>query len=243
MVKIKQRKSLLKEEREQEKTQKELKKAGIQDEFQIRGFELVSWAHDHQKSILLAIVAIVLGAGFWSGFALFQQSKNEEASVQYQKALEILNNEKEDEAKNKKAAEAFRRLSKDYKGSKVSGLAQLYAGYLALELNAPSEAVADYQHFLADFKGELKPLAVMGLAYANVKKGNKQEALDAFETVINSDWNIASEETLWESARLASELKQWNLAKKRASELMAKHPNSPLFGAAEDILNKASQAG
>lgn len=235
MVKIKQRISL-KEGREQEKAQRELQKNGIQDEFQLKGFELVSWATHHKKTISMAIAVIFLGAASWSGYLILQQRRNEQASLMFQDALHLLVSDKKDDEKNKAAAQAFHKLSADFSSSKVAGLAQLYTGYLSLELNSIPEAVNAYQGFLSGKTGELKPLALIGLAYANKRSNKKEEALANFEELLKSEWGTANESMLWESAHLAFELKQQDLAKKRAEELMIKFPDSPWAARAQQIV-------
>lgn len=242
MLKIKPRKSNTTEERNEEKAKKELQKAGIQDEFQVRGFELVSWAQDHQKFILGVICALVLSAAAWSAFALYSERKDEQASEVYQKAVGQLAKGSDVAGKNQAAVAALRQLNKNFSQTKISGLAHLYAGYLSMELNAADEAAVEYQKFLKDFNGDLKPLALLGLAYAYEKSNKKDQALETFEIILNNNWGLSNEVNLWESARLASALKKWDLAKSRAKELKSKYPNSSFLAAAEEILLQAGQS-
>src|SRR5690349_2737789 len=62
--------------------------AGIQDEFQAKGFELVEWIHDHQPIVLSFIGLIVLGGVFLGVSSVVRHSRNESASVAYAKAVD-----------------------------------------------------------------------------------------------------------------------------------------------------------
>jgi outer membrane protein assembly factor BamD (BamD/ComL family) len=118
----------------------------------------------------------------------------------------------------------------------------LYAGHLSLELNLVPQAVSDYEQFLKGSSGELQPLALIGLAYAQKKNNDKAKALEAFESILKNNWNISTDVVLWESAQLARELKQPDLAKKRAEELLLQYPDSPMADGAQDIIAELSKA-
>src|SRR4051812_8939593 len=62
--------------------------AGVQDEFQAKGFEFVEWIHDHQPVVLGAIGAIVLGGVVLGITSVVGGSRNESASAAYGKAVE-----------------------------------------------------------------------------------------------------------------------------------------------------------
>lgn len=231
MVRIKLEKKISKEERDQAKALKKLNKAGIQDDFQLRGFELVSWVHDHQKSISGLIGAVVIAAGLWSGTMFFKQNTNEGASAVYQKVLDSLVGDKDGAVKNREALDGLLKLEKDFSGSKVAGLARLYAGYLSLELGLAPEAVSEYKKYVDENKGNkglLNPLGTIGLAYAYDKNNEKQKAFDLFEDILNKYWGLSREVILWEAARLARELKLSDIAAKRVEELKSEFPNSLL---------------
>lgn len=170
-------------------------KSPIQDEFQLKGFELMAWTGRHMKALLFAGAVVVLAVVCLLAWVWMGRATDEKASTAYHHALELLGEQtpmmKADEAKMKLAQKAFEDLAAQYSSSKVAGLALLNVGHLALELKDPKKAANVFEKYLASAprKDKLRPLAMTGLLYAYEALGNsdkakqlKQELADQFPT-------------------------------------------------------------
>ncbi len=208
-------------------------KAGIQDEYQAKGFELVSWVQEHKGLVTGLIVLLLLGGGIFSGYAFYQQRANEEATTQYLAALKDIDSDEAKEgedktAKLKKAQVQLQDVASKFSHAKVAKLANLYAGHLALEVNDPQAALQSYQAAFKSMSKEdpLHALAVIGLGYAQERNGDQKSSLTSFESVINSKENVGKDLALFEAARLATDLKENDKAKDFRDRLLKEFPNS-----------------
>lgn len=213
------------------KTEQE-KSAGIQDEYQARGFELVSWMRDHKIAVSMLIVAFLLGGIFISGYMYYRKQGSLAASSAYLTAVTSIEGVANDTAENKEkwqqAEKSLLEMAAIHKHSKVAVLAQIYAGHLALENNNASNAVTAYQGAIKslDKADPFYALSTIGLAYAEERNGNAQGALAAFEGLLGRKDNLAKDLVLWEAARLAHDMKDQEKAKKYLNQLLEEFPAS-----------------
>ncbi len=240
MVLIKKKKEQSKEELEQAEQAQALQKAGIQDQFQAKGFELIAFLQKRRR-LALTFTGVVVCAGFaYFGWILFNNSANEKASAEYQAALQILENisDEKGDLKKKAAKEALLKVAQDYKRSDVAKLAHLYAAHLAFELNDPQEAIRIYQSFLQETrkKDELRPLALTGLGYAYEAIHDSDMALKTFEEMISLSSDANADNAFWEIARLAKAKGLHGKARANAEIILKRFPASPLVNNAQILI-------
>lgn len=205
---------------------------GIQDQYQARGFELVSWVQDH-KVVVSALIAVLLAGGaLFSGYLYYKQRTNEMATSAFLAAIKDIDSpakvDKDSVAKWQKAQADLKDLAASYKGSGVSILANLYAGHLALGINDVKGSMDSYQNALNNIKktDPLYALALIGLAYSRERNGESKEALQDFESVIELKEGVGKDLALWEAARLSHDINDNEKTKKYLARLLEEFPAS-----------------
>ena len=241
MVQIKVKKQKSEAEIEQEKQESNLKKAGITDNFQARGFELLGFFQKHRTFAIGSVVALccLIIGGF--GWAFFNRNTNEKASARYQEALSLIQNQNDqnkDTEKLEKAQKTFVNIYNEYKRSNVAKLALIQAAYLSLELHDFPKAIEYYQSFLnaTSKNNTLRPLALSGLAFAFEASQNLNEALKTFEEMARLKVDISADNTYWQIARLSKETGLVEKARENAQILLNRYPNSILATNAQTLL-------
>ncbi|MCA9508182.1 MAG: tetratricopeptide repeat protein [Myxococcales bacterium] len=237
MVVIHKKKIETEEEKEARKRQEEERAMGLQDEYQAKGFELVSWVQEHKGIVTGLIAALFLAGGAFGAFLYYQKRSNEQASSAYISALRPIENlpktGEENTAKWTDAKNQLVGIAKTHGGSGVGNLAGLYAAHIALENNEAKLAVELYQDASKRLKvgDELYPFAMLGLGYAYQKNGQPAEALSSFQALIEQKIALGRESALWEAARLAEKEK----ALKYVELLLEEFPGSSYESAAKRL--------
>lgn len=222
MVKIKKKKVLTAEEKQEKQEIEALQRAGIQDEFQAKGFELTDWVQHHKSKVLVGLGALVLMGVVYSYYLFWSANLNEEASIAYLQATSEAS-----DAKQK--LEDLLAVQADFASSKVSSLATLYAGHLALSSGDTKEAVSLYKSFNEKntAKNPLKARGMVGLGYAYAKNNQPKEALEVFESIVQDGLGVGEDLAYWEVVRLSFQLKEFDKARENATLLKEKFPTSP----------------
>lgn len=232
MVIIRKKHKETAEEKEARLQREQEQASGIQDQYQARGFELVSFVQANKVFVGVLIAFLVACGAFYSAYLYYQSRSAEIASAAYieaAKPLEELSGvEKEDREKFKEAQALFQDVVKNHKGSSVAVLANLQAAHLALENDDAKTAETMYKSALDGLKNTdpLYPMAMIGLGYAEEKLGNTKSALDRFEAVVALKGKVAKDLALYEAARVATELKETDRAQKNIDRLKEEFPAS-----------------
>lgn len=204
---------------------------GVQDQYQSRGFELVSWVQDHKAIVSALILVLFVGGGLFSAYLYYQERKSETASSLFIEALKPL--ESDDIAgadageKRKKAQSDLMAIAKDYPSTGVAVLAKIYAAHLALEDGDTQVSIKLYSEVLNSVKktDSLYPSAIIGLGYAQEKAGDTKAALQSFESLINMKDAVGKDLALWEAARLVKD-QSVEKAKSYIATLLEQYPQS-----------------
>ncbi|MFZ9886454.1 MAG: tetratricopeptide repeat protein [Myxococcota bacterium] len=220
--------------------------AGIQDEFQAKGFELVEWAQEHRNLILAGIGAVVLtGAGI-GVTRLVQGNADAAASSAYSMALETWQGEvgpdlpglgdaskpRFDTAKAKAEAARgkFLEVVSQHGDTGAGALAHLYAGHASMDLGEWEAAATHYADFLekSDTDDGLRFAALSGRAVALESKGDVEGAIADHQRVLELSGAAAKDASLLGLARLF--LAKGDTAKARTyvEQLEKQFPESPL---------------
>lgn len=216
------------EEKEARRQQEEAQRAGIQDEYQAKGFELVSFVQANKGAVSLAIAGMVVAGALYSGFLYFKARKADKASLLVMTALASLEENQTKETKEK-ALKELTDIAATHKNSGVSALANLRAGELALSLNQAEEALQRYEAVLSEIstKDTFYPLAVIGKGYALEANNKGSESLKEFETIINANASLGRELSLYEAQRIATSLNDNEKGEKYRAMLNEEFPKSP----------------
>ncbi len=218
------------EEKEAREKKAAEQSAGIQDEYQAKGFELVSWVQHNKGLVSGLIVGIVIGSATFAGYKYYAKRSSEIASEAYIDAVSNIGDAKDDEGKKKlaEAHSALASVASGQKDAKVSTLANLYAGHLALENNDAKMAVQHYEKALSDLKeaDAFYGLALLGLGYALEKEGRGSDALTYFDKIVTLKLSSFVEIALWESARLSQALDKKESALGYVKKLLEDFPAS-----------------
>lgn len=227
MVVIKKKET--QEEKDARKEQESAAASGIQDEYQAKGFELVSWVQDHRGLVSGAIAGVILLGAAFSAYNYYGKRKDEEASAAYLEALKPTEDEEKtvDKETNLTIQKSLDELIKKYPSSDVSVLAGLHAGFIALENNDFKAALDYYQLVLTKVRtsDEFYPLALLGVSKALDLNGKPEEATQNLEKIINSEKNFPGRDmALLEAARINKANK--DKAAKYLSMLIEDYPES-----------------
>jgi tetratricopeptide (TPR) repeat protein len=224
--------------------------AGIQDEFQARGFELVEWVHEKQ-SIFLAMIAVLVGGGLAFGvYNMVQTNRNTEASATLTTALEAFEAPIGEEPTGSgpsfadaseratKARELFEKTASEHKGTGAGDVAHLYAGHASMKLADYDAAARHYQAFL-DASGRDDPLrfaGLSGLAAALEAKGDRKGAIARLEELVNLPAKIDEDAALLELARLQQAEGNVEAARSALERIAKDFPESSLKTRADELL-------
>tara|TARA_Y100001954_G_C15758539_1_gene577768 strand:- start:471 stop:1265 length:795 start_codon:yes stop_codon:yes gene_type:complete len=256
--KIKTKKVLTEEEKEALEREKAMEAAGLQDEFQAKGFEMVDWMQEHAKLVMIGIGAVVVCGVVVAGVTFAGSQANLDASSSYENALAILDKSVDTDAEestgsNVYASEADRdaaamaaleKVASDHSGSKVALLATLRAGQLAASTGQKDKALALYQTLESktNDKDALRPVVLSGLAFALEASGDNQKAASTFERLVSLPGDVQKDLGLWQAARLFHGLGKTDVARQNAEKLINQYPTSALKKDAEGLLAQLPKA-
>jgi hypothetical protein len=232
MVVINKKRVETAEEIESRKRNEAERAQSIQDNYQSKGFELVSWVQDHKAIVIGIVIAFFLGGASVSAYLYYQKRLSEEASSAYFKAIKGVESlakvDKDNLAKWQDAQKELVLLAQSQSSTGVAVVANLYAGHIASETKNAPDALKLYSAALAKLKktNELYPMALVGLAFAQDQNGQSKEALASFEEIIGLKGNVAKDLALYEAARIAVASKDNDKAKGYIARLMEEFPSS-----------------
>lgn len=237
---------------EQKKTEEAAKAAaGIQDEFQAKGFELVEWVHERQ-SLVLALIGLIIAGGLAFGiYTVVERSRNTEASAALADALEIVNASIADtpakdgepsfktaEERSKAAKEKLTAVRNEHDGTGAATIAQLYLGHVAISQGDHAGAAQAYQAFLDETPASdpLRFAGLAGLAMALDAKGDRKGAIARLDELVNLPNKIDEDAALLELGRLHEAEGNVTAARAALERIGKDFPESSLKSRAEQRL-------
>lgn len=225
--------------------------AGIQDEFQAKGFELVEWMQERQ-SLILGLIGLVVAGGLGYGvYTVMERSRNTDASAALAGALDVVNAEiteaapsgdeptfKTVEERAKVAKERLQAVKSEHGGTGAAAIADLYLGHVALSQVDHDGAAQAYQAFLAETSASdpLRFAGLAGLAAALDGKGDRKGAIARLDELVNLADTIDEDAALLELGRLHQLEGNTEAARAALTRIGKDFPESSLKSRAEQRL-------
>jgi len=223
-----------------------------QDEFQVKGFELVEWVQDN-RGLVLGFIGAVVVAGLGFGiYSVANRGNDTAASADWAKALVIWDAPvgtdpdpaddvaayATEEERTKAARTAFEGVIAKHKGTGSADLASLYVGHAALKSKDYDGAIAAYQAFLDGLSAtdSLRFAGLNGIAAAQEEKGDIKGAIATLETVVGLTNKTDRDGALLNLGRLYKKDGDDAKARQRLDSLLADYPDTMLKPRADEIL-------
>lgn len=235
--------------------------AGIQDEFQAKGFELVEWAQDHKNVILGFIGLIIVVGAVLSVVTLVRANDDGAASAMYADAMKSWEAEvgpalpglsddskaRFETAKEKaeKAHAKFVNVIETHPGTGAAALAQIYAGHAAIDLADWDSAIKHYSAYIEDHgrNDELLFAALSGRAAAYESKGDADKAIADQKKLLELGISPTKDAAMLSLARLHLEKGDKKQAKEYLDQLEEQFPASPTVQNAEALRARLGDEG
>lgn len=198
-------------------------------------------------AVLMLAVAVVVGV-FWMDrlASLKAQDLEREATRMFlsrpagdpKKADELL----------KKAIGQYRQVLEQYPRSPTAPLAQFHLGNALVQANDLPGAIEAYQKYVVLYGAQpsMVGLVQQRLAYAYLLKGDRDQAIKAFTTILEMPGALNKDQALFELARMEESQSRPEGALAHYQELIKSYPNSPYTNEAmlrTKILNPEKASG
>ncbi len=169
------------------------KKLKEPDEFISTAARIISWTRDNLRLILIGIMIcalVALSIVFWR---IRTKTREAEALNAFHLASGILMSDEDPSSRPyQEAMDEFERIQREYPHTDAGQLAQLQLGQGFLKSKQYDKAVETYREFLDSNPGErlYRLFALQNLGYAYEGQGDYQNALDAFQGLVDMGENF-----------------------------------------------------
>ncbi|MBS1642205.1 MAG: tetratricopeptide repeat protein [Bacteroidetes bacterium] len=160
--------------------------------------------HKNQKTIIIALIAVVVVVGGWYGYNnLILKPKEEKAQEVIYKAEEYFRKDSFNLALNGDGiTKGFLYIEKNYGGTKAANLSKYYAGVCYLQTGQFQKAVDQLKDFSTDAKQiQTSAYGALGDAYSELKKND--EAIEYYKKAGNNFEDDTAAEYLFRAAALS----------------------------------------
>jgi outer membrane protein assembly factor BamD (BamD/ComL family) len=129
----------------------------------------------------------------------------------------------------KEAIARYRQIVDQYPRTPSAPLALYHLGNMLVQTNDLSGAIEAYQRFLASYVSNpsFTGLVQQRLAYVYLLKGDRDQAMKALTSILNTPGTLNRDQALFELARLEESQSPTDAAVARYQELIKTYPNSP----------------
>ena len=160
--------------------------------------------HKNQKTIIIALIAVVVVVGGWYGYNnLILKPKEEKAQEVIYKAEEYFRKDSFNLALNGDGiTKGFLYIEKNYGGTKAANLSKYYAGVCYLQTGQFQKAIDQLKDFSTNAKQiQTSAYGALGDAYSELKKND--EAIEYYKKAGNNFEDDAAAEYLFRAAALS----------------------------------------
>lgn len=203
--KIKEKADMAKEKVARKKLLKE------PDEFITTSARMMAFLRRYSRwAASLGVLLVLVGLGIW-GWRQYQERRERQGMELQAQAHQVYRNamEQTDETAKKelmaKAVDRFQKVIQQYQGTMASWMARIYRGHACYALGRYEEAIHDYESAMAEAPSrdseEMKALALQGLGYAWMAKGDLDKAMTCFQGLKESGGTTFQRTAQWNIAR------------------------------------------
>lgn len=232
------------QEKEARQRKEQEQALGIQDEYQAKGFELVSWVQNQKTMVSILIIALIgVGAAF-SGYLYFKGRRSEMASEQFIKAMRPIEDVGQDgegaKDKFKNAKAELSGLASTYSNTGVAVLADIYSGHLALKLDDADKSIERYQDALTKLAPDdpFYGLVLSGLGDAQSMKGDYDSAEKNYLKLLDLPPDVMKDSALYRLAQLSKAANKNDMALKYVERLLKEFPGSAFEREAKSLKDR-----
>jgi len=189
---------------------------------------------DYRKPLLVGLAVLVLavlvvGGVFWFDRQASQTAQDlEREATRFFMTRPVADPAKSDAAL-KTAIEKYRQVVDQYPRTSSAPLALFHLGNALMQANDQSGAIEVYQRFIMLYGSQpaLVGLARQRLAYAYLLKGDRDQAVKTFTSIVESAGALNKDQALFELARLEEAQSRPEGALAHYQELIKSYPASP----------------
>lgn len=199
---------------------------------------LEHWVHGlatYRWSIVVGFLLLLLtGGGVWGVFWYDAQNASKAQELEREATVHLFTRAASDPQKAaanlKEAITLYQRVVNEYPRTPTAPLAQFSLGNAYLQSNDLASAIEAYNRFISTYGTHVSLLGLVyqKLGYAYQLKGDLEQAVKAYLTIIEIPGAMNRDHALFEAARLEENRSKPDEALKHYQELMKTYPNSPL---------------
>lgn len=199
---------------------------------------LEHWVHGlatYRWSIVVGFLLLLLtGGGVWGVFWYDAQNASKAQELEREATVHLFTRAASDPQKAaanlKEAITLYQRVVNEYPRTPTAPLAQFSLGNAYLQSNDLASAIEAYNRFISTYGTHVSLLGLVyqKLGYAYQLKGDLEQAVKAYLTILEIPGAMNRDHALFEAARLEENRSKPDEALKHYQELMKTYPNSPL---------------
>jgi predicted negative regulator of RcsB-dependent stress response len=221
-------------------TRKKLK----QDEFVTIVDQMMDWAQDNWKPLVIALVAVCVVFLGWWGTSSFKGHREATASFVLNEAVQLY---QADEASGtpkpedlKAVQKKFEDVLKRYGGTDQGDVARLYLARIALETNDVAKARTLLKGIVRRHAGDaVGRVAMLNLIDLRINSGEAAEVAQDLEAMISGrDDRLPRDTAMYELGRALMKEQKTEKAKEYFQKLIKDFPNSPYGPMAREQIRK-----
>ena len=189
----------------------------------------------YRWSIVVGCVLLLLmGGGVWGVLWFDAQNSVKAQDLEREATVHLFARAASDPQKAaanlKEAIALYQRVVNEYPRTPTAPLAQFSLGNAYLQSNDLASAIAAYNRFISTYGTHVSLLGLVHqkLGYAYQLKGDLDQAVKAYSTILEIPGAMNRDHALFEVARLEENRSKPDEALKHYQELMKTYPNSPL---------------
>jgi outer membrane protein assembly factor BamD (BamD/ComL family) len=178
---------------------------------------------------VLLLAAGVVGGVFWYDRQASQKAQELEREATRHFLNRPANDSQKSEATLQKAITQYRQVVDEYPRTSSAPLALFHLGSALVQANDLPAAIEAYQRFILLYGSNpaLVGLAQQRLAYTYLLKGDRDQAVKAFMSIVESPGALNKDQALFELARLEESQSRPEGALAHYQELIKSYPTSP----------------
>jgi len=189
---------------------------------------------DYRRPLLVGLGVLLLAASVVGGVFWYDRQASQKAQELEREATRFFlarpaNDPQRSDAMLKQAITQYRQVADQYPRTPAAPLALFHLGNALVQVNDLPGAIEAYQRFtlLYGSQPSLAGLAQQRLAYTYLLKGDREQAVKAFMSIVESPGALNKDQALFELARLEESQSRPEGALAHYQELIKSYPNSP----------------